>query len=63
MVEKKGQETDGLKEAEFEFGLLTHHILVPLGFKNQIDLCRSDPFYTLDFLLDIFDNEIGCRTN
>ena len=46
---------------QFKFGLIGHHILVPLGFKDQIYSGRFDTFQTLYPKTDILDYEIRQR--
>ena len=51
-----------LEESEFEFGFFRHHVFGPFGFENNININGVDALYTADFLSDIFDEEVSCRT-
>ncbi len=48
-------------KTEFQFGLFTHHILIPFRFKNQLNIDTLNIIYALNFHPDIFNDKICCR--
>lgn len=52
---------DGSEETEFELGFLTHHVLVPLGLEDEIDVDGCDSGDAAELLMNVLDDEVGHR--
>ena len=51
-----------LKESQLQFRFFAHHVLVPLGFENEIDGGGGYAVDGFHLLAHIFHDEVGCRT-
>ena len=51
-----------LKESQLQFRFFAHHVLVPLGFEDEIDGGGGYAVDGFHLLAHIFHDEVGCRT-